>query len=321
MNILSEVWPKMDRLKAETLLRIGLSALACYILAIASVPKIIPPSQRVTIGILGSVLPMVLPKLLFGIAGAVPSMIGMIIIASLGGTALLAAATVSDAVYVIVFTLYTLAFTTLYFGSKFEKTSGSATVCIALAALIALSIQPLVQDGFSVSKDSPVPEEVKTRVWTALCRLLEPNDPNCVDNVNSYSWSSGPVKLPNDTGNALAGRTAYLSISNGQVTLDIPGGLWIVKALWTESGLDNNLAIFRNLLIVLCWGGACYIVLAVLLPFARSARQLISQVVIPSTIQRVYTLIQQKRAEEDAPAKKTRGELMYVLLSSERHVH
>lgn len=90
-----------------------------------------------------------------------------------------------------------------------------------------------------------------------------------------------PVYVPTSASDILGGQTAYITATDGGITIDMPGGLWIVKGMWNWSGLNNPLAVYRNFLIAFLWAIAC-VVVVILLPPLRTARTVVSQALVPT---------------------------------------
>ena len=90
-----------------------------------------------------------------------------------------------------------------------------------------------------------------------------------------------PVYVPTSASDIFGGQTAYITVTDGGITIDMPGGLWIVKGMWNWSGLNNPLAVYRNFLIAFLWAIAC-VVVAILLPPLRTARTVVSQALVPT---------------------------------------
>ena len=139
LRLISRYFALKDPPKAEAVARIGIVALFSYILSVADLPKIVPPSVAFLVGIVGPILALVLPTMLFSIGAMIPSVLVMIILALVACTMLLAAATVSDGLFVAVFSVYTWIMTGLFFGKDYDKTSSAANALISIAGLLALS--------------------------------------------------------------------------------------------------------------------------------------------------------------------------------------
>ena len=96
--------------RVEVTIRIALVTFVASTLAVAYLPSAIPPALSQLIGIFGVSFALSLPHVFFIIGAA-------IVVGLLGGTALLAAATVSSGVYVAVFAIYALYCTSLSYGA------------------------------------------------------------------------------------------------------------------------------------------------------------------------------------------------------------
>jgi hypothetical protein len=65
------------------------------------------------------------------------------------------------------------------------------------------------------------------------------------------------------------------------LVIRIPGGLWIVRGLWTWNGLDNPLAVMQNLLVIVSWTILCLIISPALPPW-WTARHLVTHDMLPA---------------------------------------
>ena len=139
LRLISRYFALKDPPKAEAVARIGIVALFSYILSVADLPKIVPPSVAFLVGIVGPILALIVPTMLFSIGAMIPSVLFMIILALAACTMLLAAATVSDGLFVAVFSVYTWIMTGLFFGKDYDKTNAFANALISIAGLLALS--------------------------------------------------------------------------------------------------------------------------------------------------------------------------------------
>jgi hypothetical protein len=147
----------------------------------------------------------------------------------------------------------------------------------------------LVQDGILVTVDADQLSEALDYVRAALMVVCQSNDqpPNCWEDQLPIVDGSLQITLPEAAGD-FAGQTAFISVTNSTVTVDINGGLWLVSGFWTWSGLDNDLAIYRNLLIAICWVFAC-VAVGILIPPFRTARKAIVRALLPMIISEVAT--------------------------------
>jgi hypothetical protein len=70
MDKLSKIFPSPDAIRLEVALRIGLTCTISIILAVAHLPKIIPPSEALVVGIVGVALSSAFPFMLFSIGAS-----------------------------------------------------------------------------------------------------------------------------------------------------------------------------------------------------------------------------------------------------------
>ncbi len=63
----------------------------------------------------------------------------------------------------------------------------------------------------------------------------------------------------------------------------LPGGMWLVKGMWTYSGVNNPLASFQNMFVFTCWL-IIFVGLAVLLPPMRTIRSAVWRGMIPAAL-------------------------------------
>lgn len=82
--------------------------------------------------------------------------------------------------------------------------------------------------------------------------------------------------------------------------------------LWTNSGLSNDLAVFRNFLIVFCWA-VFAIVVGIIWPPFRTARQMLSANVLPSVISGLAGYIQQDNVQEND--EELRSKMIHVAVA------
>lgn len=206
-----------------------------------------------------------------------------------------AAATISSGLLVAMFSIFTMAMCALYFGPDMTKTSGLANAIICLTGMQALSFRSLVQNGITETvplNASSSLQDAADFVQAALTAVCLRNDlpSDCwQDEIPPITDGGLAIILPDAAGD-FAGQTAYLSVGEDGVTIDIEGGLWLVAGFWTWSGLENGLAIYRNLFIALSWSFACILVGIVLPPF-RTARKSVSNAVIPWLLSEVASTV------------------------------
>jgi len=272
----------LDLPRLESVLRVALGCGLAFGLSVISAPNTVPSSLSFMVGIMGAALTLSLPKQLFAIGAVFPFLIAMLILALLGGTALLAAATVSDGFLMLIFSLYALFFSGFYFGSHFDKTAGAVNIVIAMGALIALSNRELVQNGFAI----PLTEEYN--ILQVVCAIQGVPQSLCTVENLPEDVTEFIFQIPDSVQN-FGGQMATVNLTTNMVFID--GGLWIVKGFWTWSGTTNGLALFRNLLICACWACLCAIA-AILLPPVRFMRDQMSKALVPGSLMQASSLIE-----------------------------
>ena len=272
-----------DPPRGEVCLRVAVSSACGVSLAVASIPGVLPSSTNFLIGVLVPTFSFALPPIYFSIGLVFPWFLGVFTMAMINSTMLLAAATVSDGLFVGIFSVYTFLIMGMYFG-RVQETTTIANALNAIAGSLAVTLRPLVQDGFSIT----LPTNGTQGGFFDLARIaleqacLERDLPeDCW--TDSLPNSTFPVTIPDDRSDMFGGRTVYLTPSDEGITVEAEGGLWIVGGLWSWQGLDNPFAVFRNLLIMLCWCVACFIV-AIIIPTMTSARSALSRMLVPAAL-------------------------------------
>lgn len=89
----------------------------------------------------------------------------------------------------------------------------------------------------------------------------------------------------------LAGQTAQVTVSeDGTTSTYVAGGMWMVKGMWTFSGVDNPLASFQNMMVFICWV-ILIVSLVPLLPPWRTARNYVWKDVLPYALKDTASVI------------------------------
>lgn len=280
---------QLDKTRVEASLRVGLAALLGSILAVADIPSLVPPSNAYSVGIASLSLSIILPRVAYSILSSTPLFLGAICMAALSSSAVLAAGVVSDGLFVAVFSLFALIYSGYFFGNLFSLTGAFANAIVLVTGSTALGLRVLVQDGFSFGI-TPSSQRIRDAFSPAfdeclpvICEHLNVTSNNCsVDVITSL--------VVNDTfafvipKGIFAGQEATISIVNDSTLhVDIPGGLWLIRGFWTWSGTQLGLAVYRNLLIVMCWVAAVLIV-SILVPPIRTARAAIGRDLVPQML-------------------------------------
>jgi len=291
IQLLAKALFRWDPPRGEVCFRAAVSSACGVALAVASIPEGFPTYTKFLMGILVPTFSFALPSMYFSIGLVFPWFLGVFIMSMINSTMLLAAATVSDGLFVGIFSVYTFSIMGMFFG-KVQETTTIANALNALAGSLAVSFRPLVQDGFSSTLQAQDAQDnsssqgsffdvAKTALALACLERDLPED--CWTDSLQFPNSTFPVVIPDDQSEMFGSRTVYVTPSEQGITVDAEGGLWIVGGLWSWQGLDNPFAMYRNLIIMLCWCVVCWIV-AVLIPNITSARSLLSKILVPGAL-------------------------------------
>jgi len=93
-------------------------------------------------------------------------------------------------------------------------------------------------------------------------------------------------------------------LEDDALTAHLPGGMWLVRACWTEQGMTNPIAVFRNAIIAFSWTLFCCAVAAVL-PWPRTMRSFLTRSALPSTLSEIIKIF--RCHENFDEAKETRN--------------
>jgi hypothetical protein len=145
--------------KAEALARIAGVFIVTLSLAVADIPGAVPPSVSFLVGVIGGSMAVSLPYYMSTIFSSFPLATQAMVYSLAVQSLLLAAATVSNELLVVVFAIHVFWCTSLYFGSTYKSLSGMAGLAAAVPGLLTLSFRGLVQNGVSVVSRSHVPGE------------------------------------------------------------------------------------------------------------------------------------------------------------------
>ena len=238
--------------------------------------------------------------------GAYPTVFCCLACALAGATAALAAATVSSGLMVCVFAVLVFWCTGLQHGPKQSGTAPFFSLCVVILGMTTTTLYQLVQHGIQFAITQPPSEDsgnennvlagLTTQILADVCdkhmHVSLGNHTNhgsqCVDVLSellpdNYAYN---YTIPGD-GN-FAGQTAHLTWSAPEKSLNvfIPGGLWIVKGLWTWGGLTNPLAYVQGLLVAMAWA-FLVVSVGILLPPARTARSIVRVQLVTSITQAI----------------------------------
>ena len=143
-----------------------------------------------------------------------------------------------------------------------------------------------VQEGFTVPDAALLPD-----TQAALQEYL-------ADTVAlATSMGVGTHELTVESG-ALEGIVAQVTITepnatgNYEASTYLPGGMWLVKGMWTQSGVTNPLATFQNWFVFTCWL-LVFVSVAVLLPPARTMRSAVWRGMIPAALKDAAAMLRE----------------------------
>jgi len=159
---------------------------------------------------------------------------------------------------------------------RWDKSEGSKVSIILIAVVFqTVLIWPTfvtVQDGFTVPDASLLPN-----TQLALQGYL-------ADTVAiATSMGVGTHQLTIQSG-VLQGIVAQVRIDDeNEASTYLPGGMWLVKGMWTYSGVNNPLASYQNMMVFTCWM-ILFLGVAVLLPPARTIRSAVWRGMIPAAM-------------------------------------
>ena len=287
--------------RVEVSLRVALVTLITSVLSVAYLPSAVPPALSQLIGIFGAAFALSLPHVLFIIGAAIPLTIVAIVVGLLGGTALLAAATVSDGVYVAVFAIYALYCTSLSYGPDASQTASFSNILIVSAGLLSLGSWQLVQNGLQITVDFPYEHDNSTQHFladaiVALSDKICGEGTECAEELATLVPPGKMFAIPGDSN--FAGQDANISCEDFACNITVPGGVWLVEGFWTWKGLNNPLAVFRNFLICMCWA-LLVICIGIALPPVRTMRKVYAQGIVPASIADSTALIEARAKEVD----------------------
>ena len=289
-----------DPPRGEVCLRVAVSSAFGVSLAVATIPWGFPKSTTFLMGVLVPVFSIAFPTLYFSILLIFPWLVCVFIIGMVFSTMLLAAATVSDGLFVGIFSVFTFMIMGMFFGDV-QETTTIANFINAIAGAVAVTLRPLVQDGFSITmpaKDTQGDFFDLARLALEQACLANGQPEDCwTDSLPPDSTFS--VTIPEDQSTMFGGRTVYVTPSDEGITVEAEGGLWIVGGLWSWKGIDNPFAFYRNFMIMLCWCAVCWTV-AILVPTMTTGRSALSQMLVPAALMKATVADKAEEQTTDA---------------------
>ena len=90
---------------------------------------------------------------------------------------------------------------------------------------------------------------------------------------------------------ALRGVVARVTVAaGGEASACLPGGLWLVTGMWTQSGVNNPLASYQNMMIFTCWL-IVFVGAASLCPPVRTLRAAVWRGMLPAALRDAAGLV------------------------------
>lgn len=116
-------------------------------LSVAYIPRVVPPSLALEIGVLISVYAPMLPTVIMNVTAVLPLITVALVVCLIFATIVLAAGTVSSGLFVGIYAILTLCCGALYFGKAWKVNNNVASVYISMAGLLGTSLLAPVQEG------------------------------------------------------------------------------------------------------------------------------------------------------------------------------
>jgi hypothetical protein len=95
-----------------------------------------------------------------------------------------------------------------------------------------------------------------------------------------------------------SGRTVCVTFTEERdLIIHIEGGLWLIRRLWTTTGLDNPFALFPNFLVAFAWA-ALALCTGILIPPLRTVRYSLTRIALPNTLRDASWFLQRRLGED-----------------------
>lgn len=322
----------------ETVIRNTAGCFVAYCLTYADLPSVIPPSQRWLIGLFTSLVISRIPSVAATFGVTLLGFYTLVTFITASATALLAAAAVSEGFFVAMFSLWTLWISGYAYGPTGKLFWVFVPVMVSFVGMMGLGLQKLVTDGITIQLSSDLlrswlgdfdgtREGLEERLASInVTQLLEEyREEELIERAEGLLDGLGtylPVILQAlaNLGQLLAtgflilvvpsgdfqGQEIELSLSGEDdqdvvLNVHIAGGIRLVKAFWTSSGLDNPMAVFQNFYVVVSWAIMC-VAVSSLLPPLRTTRFIISRLVLPQTLRDAVWYMKGRNDDDDDDA-------------------
>lgn len=304
-------WMRIEReglaYKIEAILKDCLSFAIAASIAVFGIGVIIAPSMGLLLVEVVGCLVLMWPSLMFSVFGVHPSSFYFIFLVMVYVTILLCASVVSDGLYVVVFGLMTFLFL------------GKSTIILMMWLFLHLSdthhdtlrcrqqlrwssyrcrssTKHLCQNGASITFLPDKASDISN--LNPIGRIVHASLA-IIDVLQTTSDSKIDFVCPEDTG-IFAGQICTITKSSSDpaaLTASVNGGLYIVAAFWTSTGLNNPFALVYNIMIGTCWTVVC-LMLPIFIPPIRRFRDVLRKLIIPGILSSVAALLDSKCKEE-----------------------
>jgi len=113
------------------------------------IPEVVPLSSSYIIGMYCVMVGAGFPRVLFALLGAIPTLLFVTLLAIACGAAILACSGVSIGFMVVVYALYVLVASSLFFGKHHQRTSGYPAIMCAVPGMLVVSFGPILMPSNS----------------------------------------------------------------------------------------------------------------------------------------------------------------------------
>mmetsp|Transcript_29809 Transcript_29809/g.45698 ORF Transcript_29809/g.45698 Transcript_29809/m.45698 type:complete len:903 (-) Transcript_29809:49-2757(-) len=272
--------------RLETTIRMTIVVFIAFTLAYADLSSIIPSSQKYLLGMFGSIIVMRIPTYIFTPGVMIPIFFVMTFFALASITTILAAASVGDGLFLVTIALWSFWVSSLQYG-PFSRVTYVFPAFLATAfGLFGMGLVDYIQNGleFQVDRDILLSiNDADTDASSTLPSSLKQYLPLILSSVKELMSGSEEAISTADKG-FLTGRNLHFKFTEeGNLSIVIEGGIWIIKLIWKQSGIENPLAVIQNFIIIVLWLIVVVIVSPQLPPW-RTSRKDNTNVLIPEVL-------------------------------------
>jgi len=270
-NIKDAVVHLKSAVHVEVTLRIGFAMLLGYTVTFSD---IMPIDTSVLLGILVPFCAMLFPTLTFAYGSLVLPLFGLFLFCYVSSTLLLAIAAVGgNGPFLAAFGIWCFWVAFL----RWDKGEGFKTSVILIVTIFQIVL--IWPNYGTVINGCVLPNpHLSPAVREALTDMIQPT-------VNNATALGPGTHLVDIISGGLQGQTAQITIKSdgSEHETFIEGGMWIVRAMWTSSGIRNPLASYQSVMIFICWLIAILAVIFFIPPF-RTVRSALCKSIIPAAL-------------------------------------